>query len=84
MASVVFVRSGPFVFRPLKKEDQAAIRALHEAWFPVIYPDEFYQQVTAPGGSLFALGAVHPDRGIVGVIVARFARFADCDEEVSN
>jgi ribosomal protein S18 acetylase RimI-like enzyme len=66
-----------FRFRDLEKKDRARIQVLHEEWFPVVYQEEFYDQVVLhrmpnTGEPLFTcVATIHddPDDTVVACLV---------------
>jgi ribosomal protein S18 acetylase RimI-like enzyme len=64
-------------FRPIEPQDRLRIQELHEEWFPVVYQDEFYEQLVLhrmphtgePLYTCVATDANDPDDTVVACVV---------------
>lgn len=66
----VDTRRGGTVVRAVRSGDEQALRALHSALFPVVYPDAFYQHALSARPA--ALARVATVRGVLaGAVVCR-------------
>lgn len=65
--------------RFLGPEDAAEVKRLCTDWFPIEYPDSWYQDITS-NPKFFALAAMYGGR-IIGLIVAELKAQALCNRE---
>lgn len=86
-------------FRSIQPPDRDTVQQLHEEWFPVIYQDEFYDELvhghmTATGDPLYTCVAVDDDKDssfgnnnndrIVACLVGSFVNARNLSETMQN
>lgn len=71
----------PISFRFLRPGDQAEIKSLCSDWFPLEYPDGWYDEIVIEN-KYFSLAACEKDtQRIVGLLVADIFCFGQCNRE---
>ena len=68
-------------FRSLEPEDIPALQKLCHGWFPVEYPNSWYEDITSGSNAFFTVAAVY-DGYIIGSIVAEIKYSRDLNKEV--
>lgn len=66
--------------RFLTTADLDTVKVHCQEWFPIEYPDSWYEDITSNSGKYFSLAAVHRGR-IVGVVVAQTKALSSCRQE---
>lgn len=66
--------------RFLTAADLDTVKVHCQEWFPIEYPDSWYQDITSNDGNYFSLAAVHRSR-IIGVVVAQTKALNSCRQE---
>ncbi|CAF0839390.1 unnamed protein product [Didymodactylos carnosus] len=79
LSSSLFDPDSPIQFRFLRSGDQDEVKLLCRDWFPIEYPDKWYDDISNEG-KYYALAACVYNR-IIGLIVADNLQLSHCNKE---
>eukprot|EP00049_Salpingoeca_infusionum_P012805 m.237804 g.237804 ORF g.237804 m.237804 type:complete len:196 (+) comp15279_c0_seq2:436-1023(+) len=70
-----------YSFQTLSSAHTAPLKRLHDAMFPIEYPQMFYDSVTGPNQDFVCKGAFDQAGELVAFLIGRIHPFHQCDEE---
>lgn len=82
MLEGIFVDRGNIRLRSLLPSDVDAVKELCRDWFPIEYPEQWFQDITG-SGKFFSAAAVDEDEEstIIGLIIAETKQQSRCNQE---